>query len=127
MKINMRTMLSLPMFIAVLVMMGGVLIFGQLLIASDEKFRYDSGQRRDPFMSLVKASLQQKQKLPSFSLERIKLQGLIVDPLQGSSALIDDEFYQENDMLGPYKIETITENHVIFTFEDQKFKVNLEE
>lgn len=108
-----------------------LLLFGlcqnQLTMASEEQFLYDSHKRRDPFIPLVGPGAQTLGEQPSLALSSIKLEGIVVDPEQGSFVMVDGEMYQKGEKIGPYLIEKIEENRVTLKYNDKSYELALNE
>lgn len=96
----------------------------QFSMASQEEFLYDSQNRRDPFTPLLKPG--DLSKKPALSLEDVKLEGIVLDPSRGTFVMINGEVYQQGDSVGPYIIDKIEENRVLFKFEDKSYELKLE-
>ena len=79
-------------------------------IAEAEEIRYDSVDRRDPFVPLMGLeTLQSGAQGDSLSIE-----GIIYDPNGGSYAVIGGEAYQEGEDVGGVKLARILPDRVIF-------------
>ena len=97
-------------------------IFFVSLLASStvsfaEEVRYDSGNRRDPFIPLVGPEGIVKQV---FNPSGLNVEGIIFDPLHGSLALVNGEFYREKDKVGQATLVGIYKDHVVLQQEEER-------
>ncbi len=99
----------------------------EISFGEEAKFLYDTHSQRDPFMPLIqKVDLEKDAEDPNFSWDQVKLQGIVVDPIDGSFVMINDEIYQEGSQVGPYTIEQISDMFVVFAFNDKKYRLDIE-
>ncbi|MBI4971418.1 MAG: hypothetical protein HZC17_06230 [Candidatus Omnitrophica bacterium] len=110
----------------VLVILSGAFIQGQFLIASQDGFLYDSHKHRDPFVPLIGPGAQAGDQ-PDLSVSSIKLEGIVVDPKQGSFVMVDGEVYEEGHKIGPYLIEKIEAKRVILKYNKEHYELRLSE
>lgn len=106
----------------------GLLVFGLpgLSAASEDNLLYDSHAKRDPFTPLAGPGASGS-NLPVISLSNLKLEGIVVDPKQGSFVMLSGEIYEQGDRVGQYEVEKIEENRVILKYNGEQFELVLEE
>lgn len=100
------------------VLMVGILqgiIFFPVVFA--EEIRYDSGGRRDPFIPLIGEGGTLKKGLDPTGLI---VEGIIIDPKEGSMALINGELYKEGDHVQNANLIRIFHDRVILAQEDEE-------
>ena len=85
---------------------------------------YDNGGRRDPFLSLIADSVSVSD-LQELSVEGVKLEGIIYDPLQGSLAIVNGEIYRTGDLIGGFEVKEIGENIIMIAQADALYTVKL--
>ena len=100
---------------------------GQFVMASDSEFLYDAHKRRDPFIPLMGPGAQGGGDQPDVSLASIKLEGIVVDPKQGSFIMVDGETYEEGHSIGPYLIEKIEAKRVVLKYNKEHYELRLSE
>ncbi|MCM8775419.1 MAG: hypothetical protein NC930_03600 [Candidatus Omnitrophica bacterium] len=103
--------------IFVLALMG-LVISGGLLFISQSQARgvsYDSGGRRDPMIPLIGPDGVLIRAIDSSSYV---VEGIIMDPKEGSLALINGEFYRTGDKIRDVILKKIYEDHVILAPEE---------
>ena len=113
-------------FMRVLVFSVLIIIQGQCVFASPGDFVYDSHKRRDPFIPLIGPGAQGSDQ-PDVSLASIKLEGIVVDPKQGSFIMVDGEMYEEGHKIGPYLIEKVEAKRVILKYNKEHYELRLSE
>ena len=95
-------------------------IFIPSLIADDAAtplVKYESGERRDPFTPLIGPG---GMVLQEFNPNDLKVEGIIYDPLKGSLALINGEFYKKGDVLKEITITKILKDRVVVTKDNEE-------
>ncbi len=113
--------------IAVLVSAGIIFSFLNICSAASEEFMYNAKDRRDPFIPLIGEGVNVKSDKPSISIDSLKLEGVVVDPKQGSFIMVDGEVYGVGELVGPYKVEKIEENRVVLKYNKERYELKLEE
>ena len=96
----------------------------QFVVAMDSEFLYDAHKRRDPFIPLMGPGAQGGDQ-PDVSLTSIKLEGIVVDPKQGSFIMVDGETYEEGHNIGPYLIEKIEAKRVVLKYNKERYELSL--
>ena len=96
----------------------------QFVMATDSEFIYDAHKKRDPFIPLIGPGAQGGDQ-PDVSLTSIKLEGIVVDPKQGSFIMVDGETYEEGHSIGPYLIEKIEAKRVILKYNKERYELGL--
>lgn len=124
-KITRRFVLILSFLLVIY--LGFVWIISHVAVADKEDFLYDSHNRRDPFVPLIGPGSAVQGGHPAVSLDAVKLEGVVVDPKHGSFVMIDGEIYEEGHFWGPYLIEKIEENKVVFKYNKEHYELHLEE
>lgn len=91
-------------------------VFSSSVLA--ETIRYDSGDRRDPFIPLVDPEgIVDSRK---FDTSGLMVEGIIHDPNGESLVLINGEFYKEGDNVRGVNVITIFKDRVILGASDEK-------
>lgn len=91
-----------------------------------EQFKYDSKDRRDPFVPLVtKEGRITASLITVYSLKDIVLEGIVWDSKGGSIAIINQDILRENDYVGDYQIDRIESDRVVLKKGDKEFVINL--
>lgn len=112
-------------FSSVLIALLLVLTTGaNFCLALDREFMYDNGGRRDPFLSLIADNVEVSD-LQELSVEGVKLEGIIFDPLQGSLAIVNGEIYRAGDFIGGFEVMEIGSNYVKIAQEDSLYTIKL--
>lgn len=86
-------------------------------LALDREFMYDTVNQRDPFLSLIAENIEVSD-LEEISVDGIKLEGIIFDPLQGSLAMVNGEIYRTSDFIGGFQVMEIGNNYIKIAKED---------
>ena len=86
-------------------------------LALDREFMYDNANERDPFLSLIAENIEVSD-LEELSIDGIKLEGIIFDPLQGSLAMVNGEIYRATDFIGGFQVMEIGNNYIKIAKED---------
>ena len=86
-------------------------------LALDREFMYDNANERDPFLSLIAENVEVSD-LEELSVDGIKLEGIIFDPLQGSLAMVNGEVYRTTDFIGGFQVMEIGNNYIKIAKED---------
>ena len=81
------------------------------------EIRYDSGGRKDPFVPLIGEGGVLKKGLDPTGLV---VEGIIIDPKEGSMALINGELYKEGDRVQNANVIHIFHDRVILAQEDEE-------
>ncbi len=92
-----------------------------LLISASEAFAvsevlYDSGNRRDPFVSLAG----DENTLATGTSSGIKLEGIIYDPGERSMAILNGKSYQKGDIVGDATVLKISKDHVVVSVDGEE-------
>ena len=82
-----------------------------------ETIRYEKGDRRDPFISLVGADGIVSRK---FDASDINVEGIIYDPHGESMVLINGEFYKQGDNVKGANVITIFRDRIILGRSDEE-------
>lgn len=96
------------------------------LLQADEKFKYDSKDKRDPFIPLIGPA--GEYLTPSIGLKSIgdmRLEGIVWDPQGESYAIINGEIVKEGDYLGGVLVSKINSKEVRILLEGQEFALLL--
>ena len=93
-------------------------------LALDREFMYDNGGRRDPFLSLIADNVSVSD-LEELSVEGVKLEGIIYDPLQGSLAIVNGEIYRTGDLIGGFEMKEIGKNFIKIAQQDTLYTIKL--
>ena len=101
-------------------------IAAQLADEGQEKFIYDSHNRRDPFKPIFlndAAAVVQDggESVPFF------LKGIVWDPEGGAVAIINDEILKQGDEISGFKIKKIKRNEVILLKGEKEINLFLRE
>lgn len=106
--------------------LGGLCGFSLIFsIAGAEEIRYDSGNRRDPFIPLVGANAVTANM--GFDKDALPIEGIIYDPKEGSYALIGGEIYREGDRVGNAIVMQILPKKILLLQESKEVVVWLRE
>ncbi|MBI4431026.1 MAG: hypothetical protein HY587_04885 [Candidatus Omnitrophica bacterium] len=114
--------LNLLKFLLFIAVMWGMAT--NFCLALDREFMYDSADRRDPFLSLFTDNVEVSD-LEELSVEGVKLEGIIFDPLQGSLAIVNGEIYRISDFIGGFEIKEIGSNFVKIAKGDILYTIKL--
>lgn len=91
-------------------------------VAFADDFRYDSKNRRDPFIPEAQIASVEKQ----LGANQLRLEGIILDPFGNSIAMLNGEIVKENETFAGLKVKKIEANKVTFeTKEGETFQVVL--
>ena len=94
--------------------------------AEDGAFKYDSKNRRDPFIPLISESGGYASDAHEASaVEDIRLEGIVWDDVKGSIAIINGEIAKEGDSIGAMKILKINKYNVLFNVGGENVKIEL--
>jgi len=102
------------------------LLIAKVAVSQEEKFVYDSQDKRDPFLSLVSSEgyiLDFGFDLESLDLT---LEGVIYDPHGESLAIMNGRVVRKGDYIGNFKIEEIYQDKVIFRSNEGIMEIKLE-
>lgn len=101
------------------ILLTGILLLSAhffFIVIADE-IRYDSGGRRDPFIPLIGEGGAIRKGLDPKGLV---VEGIIIDPNEGSMALINGELYKEGDHVQNANLIHIFHDRVILAQEDEE-------
>ena len=94
--------------------------------AEDGAFKYDSKNRRDPFIPLISESGGYASDAHEASaVEDIRLEGIVWDDVKGSIAIINGEIVKEGDAMGSIKVLKINKDSVVFDVGGESIKIDL--
>ena len=94
-----------------------ILAVHNFCLALDREFMYDNADQRDPFLSLIAENIEVSD-LEELSVDGIKLEGIIFDPLQGSLAMVNGEIYRAADFIGGFQVKEIGNNYIKIAKDD---------
>lgn len=86
-------------------------------------FTYDSKGKRDPFVPLVGGEL--RAAAPETFAGEFRLEGIILDPREGSLAIINGKVLREGDSLAGYHVDKIRKASVLMSKGEEVFTLNL--
>ena len=90
-------------------------------LAFAQEFRYDSHGKRDPFVSPAQVLTTGTQ----VSAGELRLEGVIVDPVGSSYAIVNGQIVREGDTLEGFLIKKVQANQVVFEKAGEIFEVAL--
>ena len=90
-------------------------------LAFAQEFRYDSHGKRDPFVSPTQVLTTGTQ----VSAGELRLEGVIVDPVGSSYAIVNGQIVREGDTLEGFLIKKVQANQVVFEKAGEIFEVAL--
>ncbi len=111
-------------FLFLLLLIVTLAFQSQFVMATDSEFLYDAHKRRDPFIPLMGPGAQGGDQ-PDVSVTSIKLEGIVVDPKQGSFIMVEGETYEEGHNIGPYLIEKIEAKRVVLKYNKERYELRL--
>jgi hypothetical protein len=92
--------------------------FAFFSLAFADEIRYDSGNRRDPFVPLVGPG---GSVIVKFNPGDLNIEGIIFDPKgSGSLVLVNGEFYKEGQTVNKATIMSIFKDRVILRQDDEE-------
>lgn len=89
------------------------------LLANDAYFLYDSKNKRDPFESLLDKNVKVTDIKYLESLSQIVVEGVIVDPRNGSAAILNGNVLKVGEFIGGFRLEKVT-NYEVHVSRDGK-------
>ena len=112
-------------------------VFILLAISSDAKnepqggHTYNSGGRRDPFVSLLYKRVEHVRRIGSLAdvqkINEVKFQGLAYDAYGRRIAILNGETIAENTTVGHVTLVEIKENAIILKIDDQEHVLEIYE
>ena len=97
----------------------------QYSYAAEERFIYDSKNKRDPFIPLIGKGMRFLVPQEAKSIENIILEGIVFDPEQGSLAIINGEVFKEGDSIGGLILSEVTKKSVVLTKDEKDYTITL--
>jgi len=108
-------------------LLAGLILFFSLGALAAAKgfldFTYDSKGKRDPFVPLVGGEL--SAVAPETFAGEFRLEGIILDPREGSLAIINGKVVREGDTLVGYRVDKIKKSSVLMSKEEEVFTLSL--
>ena len=98
------------------------LLFGNISLANEARFIYDSKSKRDPFISLIGKKVKLADVDLIDSIKDVRVEGVIIDP-KGSAAVVNGQILRIGDYMGGYKLDKVTHYYIIMTRDDKNFKL----
>lgn len=100
--------------------------------ASEDKFVYNSHNKRDPFVSLVQIIPEENEEKPEdtkrlLNLTQIRLEGIICDPASGLEAIINSKVLRAGDEMDGFKVLEILSDRVVLEVFGEKEIIRLKE
>ncbi len=86
-------------------------------VSAAEEIRYEHGERRDPFISLVEPGGVVRKGV---STSGLNIEGIIYDPKAGSIALINGQPYKEGDSIDNLNLISILKDRIILAQDDEE-------
>ena len=112
------------MRIAAVLLFCAVLFFGEGIAA--ERFIYESGDRRDPFVPLLRRGVQHVAGLEGISSsDDIRLEGIIYDPSGESMVVLNGVILKEGDRTSNIAIGKIMERSAVVYVSGKPFIIKL--
>jgi len=97
----------------------------QYSYAAEERFIYDSKNKRDPFIPLIGKGMRFLVPQEAKSIENIILEGIVFDPERGSLAIINGEVFKEGDSIGGLILSEVTKKSVVLTKDEKDYTITL--
>lgn len=88
-------------------------------VANESLFVYDSKNKRDPFISLIGKNVKLTDVELLESIDQVRVEGVIIDPYKGSSAIVNGRIIRVGEFLGGFRLEKVT-NYFIVMSRDEK-------
>jgi len=101
-------------------------IFIQQELSAVEEYRYDSKGKRDPFIPLITSEVTTSMVLQSVeTIDDIKFEGVIFDPLGKSFAVLNGEVVKEGDKVSNIEIVKIYNHAITLKIYDKSYTIDL--
>jgi hypothetical protein len=94
---------------------------------------YDSGGKRDPFVTLIERNKEKaKYKIPSglegvTSIQEVLLEGIAMGPMGKNAAIMNGQMVKENDKVGIVQIKKISKKKVELLVGGKDYTVSLQD
>ena len=82
---------------------------------------YDDHGKRDPFVPLVSAAGMVVTYDEDLSVNDLSLEGIVADASGNNAAIVNGKVVRVHEQIGPYLVDTIAVDHVIFLKGTEKF------
>ena len=106
--------------------LGAIILFLAAVnfsVANEAKFVYDSKGKRDPFMSLIGKNVTLTDVELLESIEDVRVEGVIIDPNEGSSAIINGQIIKVGEFLGGFRLIKVTKYFVVLQRDEKKHTI----
>ena len=119
-----RTAIALTAAAMIFVLMGAA----ECEADNERVFKYETGDRRDPFMPPIVSQKRLSVGLDAVeSIEDVKFEGVIYDPIGGSIAVLNSEVVREGDKVNNVEIVRICDDTVILRIYDKTHTIVLDQ
>lgn len=92
-------------------------------VANESLFVYDSKGKRDPFISLIGKNVKLTDVELLESIEQVRVEGVIVDPDKGSSAIVNGQIIRVGEFLGGFKLEKVTNYYIVMKRDEKEYTI----
>jgi hypothetical protein len=106
-------------FVTCLFLLGKV----HFSVASEPLFVYDSKEKRDPFISLIGKNVKLTDVELLESIDQVRVEGVIIDPNKGSSAIVNGQIIRVGEFLGGFRLEKVTNYHIVMKRDEQEHTI----
>lgn len=108
------------------------MFFGLNIFASEDKFVYNSHNKRDPFVPLIGIDAEIDAEEVTNGTQHIEytainLEGIVYDPVYGSKVIINGQILKAGDEGNGFKVEQILPDRIIVNILGERKIVNLRE
>ena len=94
-------------------------------VFGEDVFAYDPHSKHDPFNPLVTVTGSVQIYDADLTVADMTLEGILEDPGGNSAAIVNGKILKIGDQIGPYQIQTITNDHVILLKDGEGFTLNI--
>ena len=102
-----------------------VLLFFANSVYAQETFVYNDHGKRDPFVPLVSSAGIVVTYDEDLSVNDLVLEGIVADATGDNVAIVNGKIVKPNDVIGPYVVGTIADDHVEFLKGSEKFVLRI--
>lgn len=79
--------------------------------------------KRDPFIPLIGKNVQIKNVDFFKTVDEARIEGILIDPKEGSVVIVNDQVLKLGDFIGGFRIDKIEANVVVFSRDGETFRV----
>lgn len=102
-----------------------LILFSANLVYAQDNFVYDDHGKRDPFLPLVSSTGLVVTYDQDLSVNDLVLEGIVADASGNNVAIVNGKMVKAQDQVGPYVVDSIGADQVVFLKGTQKFILKL--